>query len=143
SHPPLSLSLFNTISVIFWVPVYDKIIIVPFARKYTGNKNRFTQLQKMAIGLVISFFAMAIAGTLEIIRLNMVRENDYYEFKHMPLSIFWQVPQYFVIGCAEVFTSLCSALSLTMAAYGNYLSTLLVSIVVHASTRNGGPGWIP
>ncbi|EYU41857.1 hypothetical protein MIMGU_mgv1a026853mg [Erythranthe guttata] len=134
------------------------IIIVPFARKYTGNKNRFTQLQRMAIGLVISIFAMTIAGTLEIIRLNMVRENEYYVFKHVPLSIFWQVPQYFVIGYAEVFTfigqleffykqapdamrSLCSALSLTTAAFGNYLSTLLVSIVVHVSTRNGGPGY--
>ncbi|EYU41851.1 hypothetical protein ABFS82_10G020300 [Erythranthe guttata] len=157
--PSATLSLFDTVSVIFWVPVYDKII-VPFARKYTGNKNGFTQLQRMAIGLVISILAMAIAGTLEMIRLNMVRENDYYEFKHVPLSIFWQVPQYFVIGCAEVFTfigqleffyeqapdamrSLCSALSLTTAAFGNYLSTLLVSIVVHVSTRNGGPGWIP
>ncbi|KAL7136301.1 hypothetical protein ABFS83_10G020600 [Erythranthe nasuta] len=157
--PSATLSLFDTVSVIFWVPVYDKII-VPFARKYTGNKNGFTQLQRMAIGLVISILAMAIAGTLEMIRLNMVRENNYYEFKHVPLSIFWQVPQYFVIGCAEVFTfigqleffyeqapdamrSLCSALSLTTAAFGNYLSTLLVSIVVHVSTRNGGPGWIP
>ncbi|KAL8039223.1 hypothetical protein ABFX02_10G021000 [Erythranthe guttata] len=157
--PSATLSLFDTVSIIFWVPVYDKFI-VPFARKYTGNKNGFTQLQRMAIGLVISILAMAIAGTLEMIRLNMVRENNYYEFKHVPLSIFWQVPQYFVIGCAEVFTfigqleffyeqapdamrSLCSALSLTTAAFGNYLSTLLVSIVVHVSTRNGGPGWIP
>ncbi|EYU41848.1 hypothetical protein MIMGU_mgv1a022560mg, partial [Erythranthe guttata] len=153
--PSATLSLFDTVSVIFWVPVYDKIV-VPFARKYTGNKNGFTQLQRMAIGLVISIFAMAIAGTLEMIRLNMVRENDYYEFKHVPLSIFWQVPQYFVIGCAEVFTfigqleffyeqapdamrSLCSALSLTTAAFVNYLSTLLVSIVVHVSTRMVGP----
>ncbi|MBA0643131.1 hypothetical protein Goklo_027447 [Gossypium klotzschianum] len=63
-------------------------------------------------------------------------------------------------GCAEVFTfigqleffygqapdamrSLCSALSLTTAALGNYLSTFLVNIVADFSTRDGDYGWIP
>jgi len=76
------------------------------------------------------------------------------------MSIFWQVPQYFFIGCAEVFTfigqleffydqapdamrSMCSALSLTTVALGNYLSTLLVTVVTNVTTRHGKPGWIP
>ncbi|KAK6943535.1 Proton-dependent oligopeptide transporter family, partial [Dillenia turbinata] len=157
--PSASLSLFDTISVIFWVPIYD-LLIVPFARKFTGQKNGFTQLQRMGIGLVISIFAMVVAGTLELVRLSVVRKHDYYELKHIPISIFWQVPQYFIIGCAEVFTfigqleffyeqapdamrSLCSALSLTTVALGNYLSTLLVNIVTDLSTRHGNAGWIP
>ncbi|KAJ4704492.1 Protein NRT1/ PTR FAMILY 8.1-like [Melia azedarach] len=157
--PSASLSLFDTISVIFWVPIYDRLI-VPFARKFTGHKNGFTQLQRIAIGLVISIFAMLAAGTLELVRLREVKKHNYYELKHIPMSIFWQVPQYFIVGCAEVFTfigqleffyeqapdamrSLCSALSLTTAALGNYLSTLLVNIVTDLSTRNGNPGWIP
>lgn len=157
--PSASLSLFDTISVIFWVPVYDRLI-VPLARKYTGNKNGFTQLQRIAIGLVISIFAMLTAGTLEMTRLRIVREQNSYDAKHMNMSIFWQVPQYFIIGCAEVFTfigqleffyeqapdamrSLCSALALTTAALGNYLSTFLVNIVTDISTRDGDPGWIP
>ncbi|GFY93198.1 peptide transporter 1 [Actinidia rufa] len=71
------------------------------------------------------------------------------------------VPQYFLVGCAEVFTfigqleffydqapdamrSLCSALSLTTVAFGNYLSTLLVTIVTKVTTRGDGElGWIP
>ncbi|WOH10990.1 hypothetical protein DCAR_0830467 [Daucus carota subsp. sativus] len=157
--PPASLSLFDTISVIFWVPVYDRVI-VPFARRITGHKSGFSQLQRMGIGLVISIAAMLCAGTLELVRLKMVKKHKYYELEHVPMSIFWQVPQYFIIGCAEVFTfigqleffyeqapdamrSLCSALSLTTAALGNYLSTLLVSIVTDLSTKNGGEGWIP
>lgn len=157
--PSASLSLFDTISVIFWVPIYDRLII-PLARKFTGHKNGFTQLQRIAIGLVISIFAMLTAGTLELVRLREVKKHNYYELKHIPMSIFWQVPQYFIIGCAEVFTfigqleffyeqapdamrSLCSALSLTTAALGNYLSTLLVKIVTDFSTRHGKPGWIP
>lgn len=157
--PSASLSLFDTISVIFWVPVYDRLI-VPFVRKFTKRNNGFTQLQRIAIGLVISIFAMLAAGTLELVRLNEVRKHNYYDLKHMPMSIFWQVPQYFIIGCAEVFTfigqleffyeqapdamrSLCSALSLTTAALGSYLSTMLVNIVTDVSTRDGKAGWIP
>ncbi|KAL0448404.1 UNVERIFIED_CONTAM: protein NRT1/ PTR FAMILY 8.1 [Sesamum latifolium] len=77
-----------------------------------------------------------------------------------PISVFWQVPQHVIVGCAEVFTnigqleffyeeapdsmrSLCAALSLTTNALGNYLSSLLVAIMMAISTRNGGPGWIP
>ncbi|CAI0471222.1 unnamed protein product [Linum tenue] len=157
--PSASLSLFDTLSVIFWVPVYDRAI-VPLARRVTGRRHGFTQLQRIAVGLVISVFAMLSAGTLETARLRRVREHGYYEVKHVPMSVFWQAPQYFVIGCAEVFTfvgqleffyeqapdamrSLCSALSLTTAALGNYLSTFLVDMVMDLSTRDGGPGWIP
>ncbi|XP_077215202.1 protein NRT1/ PTR FAMILY 8.1-like [Tasmannia lanceolata] len=157
--PSASLSIFDTISVIFWVPVYDKFI-VPTARKFTGHERGFTQLQRMGIGLVISILAMLSAGILELVRLRMVKEHNYYERETLPMSIFWQVPQYFIVGAAEVFTfigqleffydqapdamrSLCSALSLTTVAAGNYLSTLLVTIVTHISTKGGKLGWIP
>ncbi|KAK3026320.1 hypothetical protein RJ639_041008 [Escallonia herrerae] len=157
--PPAALSIFDTLSVIFWVPIYDKII-VPVARKYTGHKTGLTTLQRMGIGLFISIFAMLSAGILEVVRLGIVRRNNYYTLANMPMSIFWQVPQYFLIGCAEVFTfigqleffyqeapdsmrSLCSALSLTTVALGNYLSSLLVTIVTDISTKDGKLGWIP
>ncbi|XP_076898893.1 protein NRT1/ PTR FAMILY 8.1-like [Bidens hawaiensis] len=157
--PPAALSIFDTLSVIFWVPVYDWIL-VPVARKFTGNKSGITQLQRMGTGLVISIFAMLAAGILEVVRLGIVKRNNYYDYKHMPMTIFWQVPQYFLIGCAEVFTfigqleffyeqapdsmrSLCSALQLTTVALGSYLSSLLVTIVTDISTKGGKPGWIP
>lgn len=157
--PSASLSLFDTLSVLFWAPLYDRII-VPYARKFTGHERGFTQLQRMGIGLVISIFAMISAGILEVIRLNIVRSNNYYDLKTIPMSIFWQVPQYFLIGCAEVFTfigqleffydqapdamrSMCSALSLTTVALGNYLSTVLVTVVTNVTTNNGSLGWIP
>ncbi|CAM8958553.1 unnamed protein product [Rhodiola kirilowii] len=157
--PSASLSIFDTISVIFWVPVYDRFI-VPFTRKITGHKTGLTQLQRMGVGLVISIFAMLAAGVLELVRLDIVKKNNYYDRAQIPLSIFWQVPQYFLIGCAEVFTfigqleffyeqapdamrSTSSALSLTTVALGNYLSSLLVTIVTSVSTKGGKVGWIP
>ncbi|GLU02262.1 hypothetical protein SLE2022_195170 [Rubroshorea leprosula] len=159
SIPAASLSIFDTLSVIFWIPVYDRII-VPVARKFTGHKSGITQLQRIGIGLFISIFSMVAAAILELVRLREVRRHNYYELKEMPMSIFWQVPQYFLIGCAEVFTfigqleffyeqapdamrSFCSALQLTTVALGNYLSSLLVTIVTSVSTRNGKVGWIP
>ncbi|KAK8504896.1 hypothetical protein V6N12_033147 [Hibiscus sabdariffa] len=68
--------------------------------------------------------------------------------------------QYFIIGCAEVFTfigqleffyeqapdamrSFCSALSLTTVALGSYLSSLLVTIVSSVTAKDGKLGWIP
>lgn len=157
--PSASLSLFDTLSVIFWAPVYDRVII-PWARKFTGHERGFTQLQRMGIGLAISTISMIVAGILEVVRLDYVRRHNYYDLKTLPMSIFWQVPQYFLVGCAEVFTfigqleffydqapdamrSLLSALSLTTVALGNYLSTVLVTIVTKVTTKNGKLGWIP
>ncbi|CAA6669449.1 unnamed protein product [Spirodela intermedia] len=157
--PAASLSIFDVLSVIVWVPLYDRII-VPVARRFTGDERGFSQLTRMGIGLVVSIFAMVAAGLLELVRLGMVQRHGYYDLEQLPLSIFWQVPQYFIIGAAEVFTfigqleffydqapdamrSMCSALSLTTVALGNYLSTLLVTIVTHTTTRNGKLGWIP
>ncbi|KAJ1691388.1 hypothetical protein LUZ63_015543 [Rhynchospora breviuscula] len=158
--PAASLSIFDTLSVIIWVPVYDRIL-VPFVRRITGRERGFTQLTRMGIGLVISIFAMVAAGVLEVVRLHIIHRDNLYDSKdYIPMSIFWQVPQYFLVGAAEVFTfigqleffydqapdamrSMCSALSLTTVALGNYLSTLLVTIVTDITTKNGKLGWIP
>lgn len=157
--PAASLSVFDTLSVIIWIPIYDRLI-VPFTRKSTGHKNGLTTLQRMGIGLFISIISMICAAILEFIRLRKVREHNYYDLDHMPMSVFWQVPQYFLIGAAEVFTvigqvdffydqapdamrSLCSALALSTVALGNYFNSLLVTIVSNVTTKNNKPGWLP
>eukprot|EP00250_Pteridium_aquilinum_P004753 c14952_g1_i1 orf=60-1862(+) len=161
--PAASLSIFDTLSVILWVPVYDRLI-VPIVRQYTGDVRGFTQLQRMGIGLMISITAMIAAAILEIKRLTMARDLNLLDpalaTPAVPISIFWQVPQYFLVGAAEVFTfigqieffydqapdamrSLCSALSLTTVALGSYLSSLLVTIVTKITARDNKPGWIP
>ncbi|KAJ4769120.1 Protein NRT1/ PTR FAMILY 8.1 [Rhynchospora pubera] len=158
--PAASLSIFDTLSVIVWVPFYDRIL-VPLVRRITGRERGFTQLTRMGIGLVISIFAMVAAGLLEVARFHIIhRDNLYDSREYIPMSIFWQVPQYFLVGAAEVFTfigqleffydqapdamrSMCSALSLTTVSLGMYLSSLLVTIVTNITARNGKLGWIP
>ncbi|GJN24221.1 hypothetical protein PR202_gb11952 [Eleusine coracana subsp. coracana] len=158
--PAASLSIFDTISVIVWAVVYDRVV-VPMARRWTGRPSGFTQLQRMGIGLVISVFSMLAAGALEVVRLRVAADMGMLDSTaYLPISIFWQVPQYFIMGAAEVFTfvgqieffydqspdnmrSMGTALSLTSNALGSYLSSLLVTVVTAITTRHGGPGWIP
>ncbi|KAM3346527.1 hypothetical protein ACQJBY_020847 [Aegilops geniculata] len=160
SIPSASLSVFDTLSVIAWVPVYDRLL-VPAVRSFTGHPRGFTQLQRMGVGLVVSIFSMVAAGVLELVRLRTVARHGLYgEHDIVPISIFWQVPQYFIIGAAEVFVfvgqldffydqapdamrSMCTALSLTAIALGGYVSTLLVTVVAKVTTRGGKEGWIP
>ncbi|KAG2707647.1 hypothetical protein I3843_05G145000 [Carya illinoinensis] len=158
--PPASLSSFDTISVIFWVPIYDRVI-VPIARKFTGKERGFSELQRMGIGLFLSVLCMSAAALVEIWRLQIANELGLVdEDVAVPLSIFWQIPQYSLLGAAEVFTfigqfeffydqspdamrSLCSALSSLTDSLGNYLSSLILTLVTYFTTKGGSVGWIP
>eukprot|EP00250_Pteridium_aquilinum_P010980 c19763_g1_i1 orf=184-2034(+) len=156
--PAAALSIFDTLSVIVWVPIYD-FLIIPLARRFTGHYQGFTQIQRMGIGLVISMFSMVAAALVEMRRLEIARESGLLDDTSVPvpMSVFWQVPQYFLVGASEVFTSigqleffydqspdatrsLCSALSLAAMALGSYLSSLILTIVTALS---GNPGWVP
>ncbi|CAL0329847.1 unnamed protein product [Lupinus luteus] len=150
--PPASLSTSDVITVIFLVPIYDRII-VPFARKFTSKERGFSDLQRMGMGLFISILCMSVAAIVEVARLKLAKE-------HLVLNIFWQVPQYVLMGASEFFTfvaqleffydqspdtmrSLCSALSLLTTALGNYLNSLILTLVSYFTTQGGKPGWIP
>ncbi|VAI90216.1 unnamed protein product [Triticum turgidum subsp. durum] len=140
---PASLSTFDVISVLVWVPIYDAVL-VPLARRVTGEDRGFTQLQRIGVGLALSAAGMAYAALIETRRLAAPASS---------MSIMWQAPCYFVLGAAEVFTSigmleffydqfpgsmksLGSALALLAIAGGNYLNSVLLGAV--ASTT----GWI-
>lgn len=158
--PPASMSTIDVISVIFWVPIYDRIV-VPIARKFTGRERGFSELQRMGIGLFISMLSMTAAALLEIKRLQLVKELGLVgDAVAVPLSILWQIPQYMLMGTAEIFTyigqleffyeqspdamrSLCSALSLLAESLGNYLSSFILSMVTYLTTTGGKTGWIP
>ncbi|KAF7024970.1 hypothetical protein CFC21_037228 [Triticum aestivum] len=157
--PPAVLTVFDTLSVMLWVPLYDRAV-VPLARRLTGHRRGFTQLARMGVGFVILTVAMLAAGTLEVARRRVVARHGTYTGEdgagYVPMSIFWQVPQYVVVGAAEVFTfigqmeffydqapdamrNVCSGLSSAAFALGNYASSALVAVVVRATWCS----WIP
>ncbi|KAJ1430531.1 Proton-dependent oligopeptide transporter family [Sesbania bispinosa] len=157
--PAASLSTFDIIGVIIWVPIYDRGI-VPIARRFTGKVRGFSELQRMGIGLFLSIICMSAAALVESKRLQMAKELGLIdEDVPVPLSILWQIPQYFLLGAAEVFTfvgqheffyeqapdamrSFCSALALLTNSMGNYLSSLILIIVDYLTTEDGSSGWI-
>nr|GMD46809.1 protein NRT1/ PTR FAMILY 8.3-like [Ipomoea batatas] len=152
--PAASLSSFNIISVLVCVPIYDRVL-VPVAKKITGTERGFSELQRMGIGICISILCMLGATLVETKRLELARELGLVnEGSAVPMSILWLVPQYVLMGAAEVFTcigqieffydqspesmrSLCTALALLTTSLGAYLSSFMISVVTSVT------GWIP
>lgn len=134
--PAASLGIFFAASNIFWVLAYDKLLI-PVARRFTSHKRGFSELQRIGIGLFICVLSMMVAAIVEIRRLQEIE---------IPLKVFWQMPQYFLVAAAEAFVyvgdleffynespdamrSLCGALALLTVAAGCYLNSLILTIV--------------
>ncbi|PAN51185.2 hypothetical protein PAHAL_9G540200 [Panicum hallii] len=154
--PPASLASFDAVSVLIWVPVYDRVL-VPAARRLTGSARGISELQRYGAGLLLSVLVMVAAALVETQRLALASAHGEGQSS---MSILWQVPQYFLVGASVVFTcvgqteffyneappsmrSLCSALALLTVALGSYVSSLVVTAVAWLTTRGGGPGWIP
>ncbi|EEE67546.1 hypothetical protein OsJ_25033 [Oryza sativa Japonica Group] len=153
SIPAASLYSFEVICVTFWVFLVNKVII-PVTRACFANGAEMTQLQRIGIGRFLMIFAMAIAAFLEMKRLESVQGGD------QPLSIAWQLPQYFVIAGAECFTiitqleffhgqapdsmkSMLTAFALLTTALGNYFSSAIITLIARVTGTWHSPGWIP
>ncbi|XP_010056493.2 protein NRT1/ PTR FAMILY 7.3 [Eucalyptus grandis] len=157
--PPASMSSFDILSVAAFIFIYRRILDPVVARVRT-KPHGLTQLQRMGVGLIVAILAMVAAGTVEHFRLKYADKSCSSCEGSSSLSIFWQVPQYVLIGASEVFMyvgqleffnaqapdglkSFGSALCMTSISLGNYVSSLLVTMVMKFSARDDMPGWIP
>ncbi|KAK7394492.1 hypothetical protein VNO78_15021 [Psophocarpus tetragonolobus] len=155
--PPASMSSFDILGVAFFIFMY-RHAFDPLVAKIM--KSKLTELQRMGIGLVLAILAMVSAGLVEKFRLKYAIKDCEQCDEYSTLSIFWQVPQYVLTGASEVFMyvpqleffndqtpeglkSFGSALCMTSISLGNYVSSLLVAIVMKISTKDDIPGWIP
>ncbi|KAJ0111014.1 hypothetical protein Patl1_00016 [Pistacia atlantica] len=158
--PPASMSSFDILSVAAFIFIYRRVVDPLVARLRKTKSKGLTELQRMGIGLVIAIAAMVSAGVVEIFRLKYAKKECRNCESASSMSIFWQIPQYVLIGASEVFMyvgqleffngqapdglkSFGSALCMTSISLGNYVSSLLVTIVMKISTRDDMPGWIP
>ncbi|KAK4741679.1 hypothetical protein SAY87_025267 [Trapa incisa] len=158
--PPASMSSFDILSVAAFIFIYRRVLDPVLTRLRSKTRGGLSELQRMGIGLVIAILAMVSAGTVEVFRLKYATTECPSCEGSSSLSIFWQVPQYVLIGASEVFMyvgqleffnsqapdglkSIGSALCMTSISLGNYVSSLLVTIVMKFSARDNMPGWIP
>ncbi|KAJ7513706.1 hypothetical protein O6H91_23G011600 [Diphasiastrum complanatum] len=158
--PPASIGVFETLSVCFWAVAYEKWI-VPLTRRFTKNPRGITLLQRIGTGLVIITFAMVAAAVVEVNRLHIIKKHGLADNPSatVPIHVFWLIPQYFLVGCSETFAyigqyeffydqapdeirGVSSGLQLTTLALGNFLSSLLVTIVTRVTKHGSNPGWI-
>ncbi|CAI8597407.1 unnamed protein product [Vicia faba] len=104
--PAASLGSFVTLSMLVSVPMYDRLF-VPFMRQRTGHPRGITLLQRLGIGFSIQIIAIAIAYAVEVRRIHVIKENHILGPKDIvPMSIFWLLPQYVLIGIADVFNAI-------------------------------------
>uniref|UniRef100_A0A5B7BPF7 Peptide/nitrate transporter n=1 Tax=Davidia involucrata TaxID=16924 RepID=A0A5B7BPF7_DAVIN len=158
--PPATLQSAITVSIILLMPLYD-MLFIPLIRIITRNEKGISVMQRMGIGMVLSVIAMVIAAIVETKRLEIGRKMEVLESQSetVPLSIFWLLPQYILLGISDIFTvvgmqeffynevpirmrTMGIALYTSVFGVGSFLSALLISIVEYlTSSREGRQSW--
>ncbi|KAI7732529.1 hypothetical protein M8C21_018866 [Ambrosia artemisiifolia] len=156
--PAASLTVFFVGSILLTVPIYDRII-APIAKRFLKHPQGLSPLQRIGVGLVLSILAMVAAALTEIKRLNVARSHGLVDdpSKPVPLTVFWLVPQFLLVGSGEAFTymgqldfflrecpkgmkTMSTGLFLSTLSLGFFFSSLLVTIV-HKITGDKKP-WL-
>ncbi|KAG8637952.1 protein NRT1/ PTR FAMILY 5.8 [Manihot esculenta] len=153
--PPATLQSAITVSIILLMPLYDTILI-PITRIITRDEKGINVMQRMGIGMVLSIIAMVIAALVETKRLEMSKKLPHSET--VPLSIFWLLPQYILLGISDIFTvvgmqeffysevparmkTMGIALYTSVFGVGSFLSALLISLVEIYTSSRGRQSW--
>ncbi|KAF6173708.1 hypothetical protein GIB67_021804 [Kingdonia uniflora] len=156
--PAASLTVFFVGSILLTIPFYDRVI-VPICREVYKKPQGLTPLQRIGVGLVLSIFAMVAAAFTEIKRLKAARSNGLMDdpTAEIPLSVFWLIPQFFLVGAGEALTysgqldfflrecpkgmkTMSTGMFLSTLSLGFFFSSFLVSIV-HTVTGDNKP-WL-
>ncbi|CAH1243902.1 SLC15A4 [Branchiostoma lanceolatum] len=163
SMPVAALNLFYVVPVMVLVPTMDKIVYPFLDRKGI----HLTMLKRIGIGMFLGIVSICVAAFVEIARKRVMEEDggSFQQvvageaFESSTLSIFWQVPQFTLIGLAEVFAMtagiqfayteaprdlrglLQGCFSLTVGL-GGYMGSV-VAEVVNVATDAGGDDWFP
>uniref|UniRef100_A0A0D3BNX5 Major facilitator superfamily (MFS) profile domain-containing protein n=1 Tax=Brassica oleracea var. oleracea TaxID=109376 RepID=A0A0D3BNX5_BRAOL len=157
--PAASLGGFVTLSLLLSIPIYDQYF-VPFMRKKTGNPRGITILQRLGIGFLIQIVAIAVASAVEVKRMHVIKEFHITNPKQVvPMSIFWLLPQYCLLGIGGVFDaiglleffydqspeemqSLGTTFFTSGIGLGNFLNSFLMTMIDKITSKGGGKSWI-
>ncbi|RUS83662.1 hypothetical protein EGW08_008568 [Elysia chlorotica] len=143
--PVAMLTGINTVAVMLIIPVLDRVVY-PFFKRIG---HPLTHLQRIGIGFVLIASSVFVAAGVEIYRKTQLgfeqRVGD-ETFVAANVSVFLQIPQFFLVGAGEAFTSI-SGLEFSytqspsymqgavMGAYlattglGSYVSSAIIAIV--------------
>ncbi|XWS45914.1 hypothetical protein CRYUN_Cryun14cG0020100 [Craigia yunnanensis] len=155
--PPAIMFAFDIVSTSTFILLYDKLIIPLYVRLTKREPNPPSELQRIGIGIAIAMVSMLVAGIVEQQRLKYANNNGQ---ETSALSIFWQTPQYVLVGVSEALVyvaqmeffasqapdglkSLGIGLSMCSSAMGSYICSIILTAVMAITSKNGRPGWVP
>ncbi|KAJ7229736.1 hypothetical protein O6H91_Y459100 [Diphasiastrum complanatum] len=158
--PAASCTLFKQLTICLLLPFYDKYFVA-FVRRFTGDERGLSLLQRIGFGQAVSTMSIGVAALVEMKRLKVANEHNLLDRPHepIPMTIFWLLPQYVLIGVCEVFISvgqleffydqapdsmrsIGAALYLSTISLGSFISSLLVTIVCNATQNSKHGVWI-
>lgn len=113
-------------------------------------RSGFTNLQRIALGLLLSILGMAAAALTERKRLSVARDAG-PTTSTLPVSVFYLIPQFFLVGSGEAFIytgqldffitqspkgmkTMSTGLFLSTLSLGFFVSSFLVSVVKQVKT---------
>ncbi|MED6198334.1 hypothetical protein PIB30_065409 [Stylosanthes scabra] len=155
--PPASMTAFNIISTTMFILVFDTFIVPLYVKLMKQDPKPLSELRRIGIGLGVSIVALIVAGFVERKRLELASQNKSEETSS--LSIFWQAPQYLLVGVAEAFIYVAQmeffssqtpdgvkglgiGLSMSSSAVGSYVANIVLTMVMKITSRHGQPGWV-
>ncbi|CAM0902424.1 unnamed protein product [Alopecurus aequalis] len=157
--PPAALQVLGPVSIVLFVPIYDRVLVHVF-RCATGNPSGLTPLQRVGTGMVVSLCTISVAAMVEARRLETAREHGLVDDpgSMVPMSWAWLVPQYAMIGVADVFAMVgmqeffydqmpdelrCVGLALyhSITGIGGFISSALISFIDRVTSSGGGDSW--
>ncbi|KAK6228645.1 hypothetical protein SCA6_000985 [Theobroma cacao] len=152
--PAAAMQCIVGLTVLIAVPIYDRVF-VPIARKISGHRTGITMLQRIGIGLLVSTLNMVVAGLIETKRINTAKNYGLVDSPKIvvPMSIWWLLPQYVLIGIGDVFTivglqelfydqmpegirSLGAAVFVSVVGVGSFINNAIIAILQKITSRN-------
>ncbi|MFS7971950.1 putative proton-dependent oligopeptide transporter family, MFS transporter superfamily [Helianthus anomalus] len=162
--PAASYTVFTMITLVIFVPIYDRII-VPQLRRMTGKEGGISLLQRIGFGISLTVLASLVSALVEGKRRNLALTKPTLGYEPhrgeiSSMSALWLVPQLSLAGFAESFTSIglvefyykqfpenmrsvAGAFFFCGMAASSYLNGFLV-MIIHRTTEGAATGnWLP
>ncbi|PPS12798.1 hypothetical protein GOBAR_AA07851 [Gossypium barbadense] len=117
--PPASMFAFDIISTSTFILLYHKLIVPLYIKVTKREPKPPSELQRIGIGIAMAMATMIIAAIVEQQRQKHAGSKNTSD-----LSIFWQIPQYVLVGVSEA-------------------SVIILTTVMAITSRNGEAGWVP